>query len=162
MGARVIACASSAEKLELAKSFGAVETVNYAEEDLKLRLKALTDGCGVDVVYNPVGGDYTEQALKATAWRGRYLIIGFAAGEIPKIPLNLVLLKGCDIRGIFCGEAIVRESEEHWADVTQLPDWVVEGKLKPHIHAVYPLEETGRALAELAERRARGKVIIEP
>ncbi|PTW63305.1 NADPH2:quinone reductase [Breoghania corrubedonensis] len=162
LGARVIACASSSEKLEFARRFGARETVNYAEEDLKLRLKALTDGNGVDVVYDPVGGDYAEQALRATAWRGRYLVIGFASGAIPKIPLNLVLLKGCDVRGVFWGEAIVREPEEHWADVTQLLDWVADGKLKPHIHAVYPLEQTAQALGELAERRARGKVIIEP
>ena len=162
MGARVIACASSAEKLEFASRFGAAETVNYAEEDLKLRLKELTGGCGVDVVYDPVGGDYAEQALRATAWRGRYLVIGFATGAIPKIPLNLVLLKGCDIRGVFWGEAIIREPEAHWADVTQLLEWVEEGKLKPHIHAAYPLSGTAQALAELSERRARGKVIIEP
>ncbi|MEI2386809.1 NADPH:quinone oxidoreductase family protein [Breoghania sp. JC706] len=162
MGARVIACASSREKLEFAQRFGAAETVNYAEEDLKARLKALTGGCGVDVVYDPVGGDHAEQALRATAWRGRYLVVGFAAGTIPKIPLNLVLLKGCDILGVFWGEAIVREPEEHWADVTQLLAWVEEGKLKPHIHAVYPLAQTPQALAELAQRRARGKVIVEP
>lgn len=162
MGARVIACASSAEKLEFAKKFGASEAVNYAEEDLKTRLKELTGGAGVDVVYDPVGGDYSEQALRATAWRGRFLVIGFAAGEIPKIPLNLALLKGCDIRGVFWGDAIVREPENHWADVTQLMTWVSEGKLKPHIHAVFPLEKTAEALGELAARRALGKVIVEP
>lgn len=161
MGARVIACASSAEKLEFARKFGAAETVNYAEEDLKLRLKELTDGCGVDVVYDPVGGAYAEAALRATGWRGRYLVIGFAAGEIPKIPLNLVLLKGCDIRGVFWGDAIIREPEEHWADVGQLLAWVAEGRLKPHIHAVYPLERTAEALGELADRKALGKVIME-
>lgn len=103
MGARVIACASSAEKLELARGRGADDLVNYAEEDLKTRLKDLTDGCGVDVVYDPVGGAYTEAALRATGWRGRYLVIGFAAGDIPKLPLNLVLLKGCDVLGVFWG-----------------------------------------------------------
>ncbi|WP_321343887.1 NADPH:quinone oxidoreductase family protein [Breoghania sp.] len=162
MGARVIACASSEEKLAFARRFGAKETVNYAEEDLKTRLKELTGGAGVDVVYDPVGGDYAEQALRATAWRGRYLVIGFAAGAIPRIPLNLALLKGCDIRGVFWGAAIEREPEQHWKDVEQLLDWVANGELKPHIHAVYPLEETPKALEELAERRALGKVIIEP
>ncbi|WP_321500556.1 NADPH:quinone oxidoreductase family protein [Breoghania sp.] len=162
MGARVIACASSEEKLAFARRFGATDTVNYAKEDLKTRLKELTDGAGVDVVYDPVGGDYAEQALRATAWRGRYLVIGFAAGAIPKIPLNLVLLKGCDIRGVFWGAANEREPDQHRKDVEQLLDWVAKGELKPHIHAVYPLAETPRALEELAQRRALGKVIIEP
>ncbi len=162
MGARVIACASSEDKLAFARKFGADETVNYAEEDLKTRLKALTGGCGVGVVYDPVGGAYAEAALRATAWRGRFLVIGFASGEIPKIPLNLALLKGCDILGVFWGEAIVREPEEHWADVAQLLAWAAEGRLKPHIHAVYPLEQTATALEELAQRRAQGKVIVKP
>ncbi|AXS42271.1 NADPH:quinone oxidoreductase family protein [Breoghania sp. L-A4] len=162
MGARVIACASSEEKLAFARKSGADETVNYAEEDLKTRLKALTGGCGVDVVYDPVGGAYAEAALRATAWRGRFLVIGFASGEIPKIPLNLALLKGCDILGVFWGEAIVREPEDHWADVAQLLAWAAEGKLKPHIHAVYPLVQTAEALEELAQRRALGKVIVKP
>lgn len=162
MGARVIACASSAEKLEFTKKFGADETINYAEEDLKTRLKELTRGNGVDVVYDPVGGDYAEAALRATAWRGRFLVIGFASGDIPKIPLNLALLKGCDIRGVFWGEAILREPEEHWADVAQLMEWVKDGKLKPHIHAVYSLDKTADALEELAQRKALGKVIVAP
>lgn len=162
MGARVIACASSPEKLDFAKKFGADETVNYAEEDLKNRLKELTDGNGVDVVYDPVGGDHAEQALRATGWRGRFLVIGFASGEIPKIPLNLALLKGCDILGVFWGESIIREPEEHWEDVSQLMEWVREGKLNPHIHAVYPLDRTTDALEELAQRKALGKVIVTP
>lgn len=162
MGARVIACASSEEKLAFTRKFGADETVNYAEVDLKTRLKELTDGCGVDVVYDPVGGAHAEAALRATAWRGRFLVIGFASGDIPKIPLNLALLKGCDILGVFWGEAIVREPEDHWSDVAQLLEWVREGRLKPHIHAVFPLSRTAEALEELAARRALGKVIVKP
>lgn len=162
MGARVIACASSAEKLELARSRGADELVNYTEEDLKARLKALTDGCGVDVVYDPVGGDYAEAALRATGWRGRYLVVGFAAGEIPKLPLNLVMLKGCDVLGVFWGDAVVREPENHRDNMAQLLAWVEEGRIVPHVHALYPMAETARALRELADRKAMGKVIVRP
>ncbi len=162
MGARVIACASSAEKLELARSRGADELVNYTEEDLKARLKALTDGCGVDVVYDPVGGAYAEAALRATGWRGRYLVVGFAAGEIPKLPLNLVMLKGCDVLGVFWGDAVVREPENHRDNMAQLLAWVEEGRIVPHVHALYPMAETARALRELADRKAMGKVIVRP
>ena len=162
MGARVIACASSAEKLELARAHGADVLVNYAEEDLKTRLKQLTDGSGVDVVYDPVGGDLAEAALRATGWRGRYLVIGFAAGQIPKLPLNLVMLKGCDVLGVFWGDAIVREPEAHRDNMEQLLAWVREGRIRPHLHAVYPIEETARALRELADRKVQGKVIIRP
>lgn len=162
MGARVIACASSAEKLELARAHGSDILVNYAEEDLKTRLKQLTDGCGVDVVYDPVGGELAEAALRATGWRGRYLVIGFAAGEIPKLPLNLVMLKGCDVLGVFWGDAIVREPEAHRDNMEQLLAWMREGRISPHLHAVYPIEETARALRELADRKVQGKVIIRP
>lgn len=162
MGARVIACASSAEKLELARAHGADILVNYAEEDLKARLKQLTDGCGVDVVYDPVGGELAEAALRATGWRGRYLVIGFAAGEIPQLPLNLVMLKGCDVLGVFWGDAIVREPEAHRDNMEQLLAWMREGRIRPHLHAVYPIEETARALRELADRKVQGKVIIRP
>jgi NADPH:quinone reductase len=162
MGARVIACASSAEKLELARAHGADELVNYTEEDLKTRLKALTDGCGVDVVYDPVGGAYAEAALRATGWRGRYLVVGFAAGEIPRLPLNLVMLKGCDVLGVFWGDAIIREPENHRDNMAQLLAWVAEGRIVPHVHALYPIAETARALRELSDRRAKGKVIIRP
>lgn len=160
MGARVIACASSAEKLALARAHGADDLVNYGEEDLKLRLKALTDGRGVDVVYDPVGGTYAEAALRATGWRGRYLVIGFAAGEIPKLPLNLVMLKGCDVLGVFWGEALVREPEAHRQNMEQLLGWVLDGQITLHVHGVFPLEETPQALRELADRKAQGKVII--
>lgn len=162
MGARVIACASSAEKLELARAHGADILVNYTQEDLKTRLKQLTDGSGVDVVYDPVGGDLAEAALRATGWRGRYLVIGFAAGQIPKLPLNLVMLKGCDVLGVFWGDAIVREPEAHRDNMEQLLAWMREGRIRPHLHAVYPIEETSRALRELADRKVQGKVIIRP
>lgn len=162
MGAKVIACASSEEKLAFAKSLGADELLDYSKEPLKDALKGLTNGKGVDVVYDPVGGDLSEQALRATAWEGRFLVIGFAAGDIPKIPLNLALLKGCDIRGVFWGAALERNPDQHKDNMKQLLAWVGDGKLKPHIHAVYPLEEIATALDEIAARRVFGKVIITP
>ncbi|MCC2112784.1 MAG: NADPH:quinone oxidoreductase family protein [Hyphomicrobiales bacterium] len=162
MGARVIACASSAEKLDFCRSLGADETVDYSKEDLKTRLKDLTDGAGVDIVYDPVGGTYAEAALRATGWQGRYLVVGFAAGEIPKIPLNLVLLKGCDVLGVFWGESIVRDPDGHRANMTQLLDWIAAGAIKPHIHATYRLDDTAAALEALAERKVKGKVIVLP
>ncbi|MHA7776174.1 NADPH:quinone oxidoreductase family protein [Roseibium sp. M-1] len=160
LGAKVIACASSEEKLAFARSLGAELTVDYSRQPLKETLKELTGGRGVDVVYDPVGGDLSEQALRATAWEGRFLVIGFAAGDIPKIPLNLVMLKGCDIRGVFWGAALERDPEGHRANMAELLDWVRAGKLKPHIHAVYPLEEIAAALEEIAARRVQGKVIV--
>jgi len=162
MGAKVIACASSEEKLAFARSLGADLTVDYSSDPLKETLKELTGGKGVDVVYDPVGGDLSEQALRATAWEGRFLVIGFAAGDIPKIPLNIVMLKGCDVRGVFWGEALDRDPDGQRKNMSQLLDWVEEGKLKPHIHAVYPLEDIATALDELAARRVRGKVILKP
>ncbi len=161
MGARVIACASSEEKLDFCQSFGADERLNYANEDLKLRLKDLSDGRGVDVVYDPVGGDLAEAALRATGWYGRYLVVGFASGTIPKMPLNLVMLKGVDVLGVFWGEAIVREPEDHAENVRQLLDWTVEGKLVPHIHGTYCLEDTPNAIRAIANREVQGKVIIK-
>ncbi len=162
MGAKVIACASSEDKLDFARSLGAELTVNYSDVPLKEALKELTGGKGVDVVYDPVGGDLAEQALRATAWEGRFLVIGFAAGEIPKIPLNIVLLKGCDVRGVFWGDAVTRDPEAHRANMAQLLAWVQEGRLKPHIHAVYPMSEIAPALDEIAARKVRGKVIVRP
>ncbi|WP_299478748.1 NADPH:quinone oxidoreductase family protein [uncultured Roseibium sp.] len=162
MGAKVIACASSEDKLEFARSLGAELTIDYSKEALKQRLKELTGGTGVDVVYDPVGGDHSEQALRATSWEGRFLVIGFAAGDIPKIPLNIVMLKGCDVLGVFWGAAVERDPAGHRRNMAQLLNWVEEGKLKPHIHAVYPLEEIAVALEEIAARKVRGKVILRP
>lgn len=162
MGARVIACASSEEKLNFARSLGAELTIDYSKQPLKETLKELTGGKGVDVVYDPVGGELSEQALRATGWEGRFLVIGFAAGDIPKIPLNIVMLKGCDLQGVFWGEALVRDPAGHKRNMAELLKWVQEGKLKPHVHAVYPLEEIAVALDEIAARRVRGKVMLTP
>ncbi len=160
MGARVIACASSDDKLEFCKSLGADEVLNYREENLKERLKELTGGKGADVVYDPVGGDLAEQALRATGWKGRFLVIGFAAGDIPKIPLNLVLLKGCDVQGVFWGSFIAREPDRHQTNMQALVQWCEEGKVKPHVDQVFALEDTVEALEVLANRAAKGKVVV--
>jgi NADPH2:quinone reductase len=162
MGARVIACASSADKLAFAREHGADEAVNYGEEDLREALRRVTDGRGVDVVYDPVGGAYAEAALRSIAWGGRFLVIGFAAGEIPKLPLNLVLLKGCDVRGVFWGQFTERFPEKHRANMAELLQWCAEGKLSAHVHAVYPLEKTAEALKMLADRKAMGKILLRP
>ena len=160
MGARVIACASSDDKLALCLDHGADVALNYTEEDLKSRLKELTEGNGVDVVYDPVGGGLSEEALRATRWYGRYLVIGFASGTIPKMPLNLVMLKGVDMLGVFWGEAIKRNPPDHETDMKIMLDWVASGALQPHIYRTFPLEETGRAIKAIAKREAKGKIII--
>ena len=162
MGARVIACASSDDKLAFAREHGADETLNYATEDLKDGLRRLTGGKGADVIYDPVGGAYAELALRSIAWEGRFLVIGFAAGEIPKIPLNLALLKGCDIVGVFWGAFTERDPKGHQANMAQLVSWAAEGKLSAHVHQVYPLERTAEALHALAQRKVMGKVILRP
>ena len=160
MGARVIACASSDEKLAFCRRLGADETVNYSQGDLKLALRDLTDGKGVDVVYDAVGGGFTEPALRALAWNGRLLVIGFAAGEIPRIPLNLVLLKGCQIVGVFWGEHARREPERHRTNMDALLNWCASGRIKPHVHRTYALEETPAALQAIARREVIGKAIV--
>jgi NADPH2:quinone reductase len=162
MGARVIAAASSEEKLELCRAYGAEETVNYSTEDLKTRVRELTGGEGADVVYDPVGGAYSEPALRATAWNGRFLVVGFAAGDIARIPLNLALLRGCSIVGVFWGSFVYREAERHRANVAEMVQWWKEGKLRPHTSATYPLEHAADALRDLAGRRAMGKVVVTP
>jgi NADPH:quinone reductase len=162
MGARVIAAASSAEKLAVCREHGADEGIDYSAEDLKERIKALTAGQGVDVVYDPVGGDYSEAAFRGIAWEGRFLVIGFAAGPIPKIPLNLVLLKGAQIVGVFWGSFTAREPERHQANIRELMQWYTEGKLKPRISATYPFERVAQALGDLAARRVKGKVVLVP
>ncbi len=162
MGARVIACASSAEKLAFTREHGADEGIDYAKEDLKEALRRVTQGHGADVIYDPVGGAYSEAALRSIAWYGRFLVIGFAAGEIPKLPLNLLLLKSCDVRGVFWGAWIERDKAGHRANTEQLLKWVAEGKLSSHVHAVYPLAELAKALKAIASRQVMGKVILKP
>jgi len=160
MGAVVIACASSDEKLELCREYGAAMTINYTTEDLKTRIRELTGGRGADVVYDAVGGPYSEPALRSTAWNGRFLVIGFAAGDIPQIPLNLPLLKGCQIVGVFWGSFVGREPERHRRNVEDLMELWQAGKLKPHVSSTYPLERAAEAIRELADRRAKGKVVV--
>jgi NADPH2:quinone reductase len=162
MGAHVIACASSAAKLAFARAHGADEAVDYASEELKEALRRLTGGRGVDVVYDPVGGAYSEAALRSTAWEGRFLVVGFAAGDIPKLPLNLVLLKSCDVRGVFWGSWIARDPAGHRANTEQILRWVAEGKLSSHVHAAYPLGDAATALKAIATRSVMGKVILKP
>ena len=161
MGARVIACASSDDKLAFARGYGASETINYATEDFRARLKALTGGKGVDIVYDPVGGALTEAALRSLAWKGRLLVIGFASGEIPKPPLNLTLLKGCDIRGVYWGEFVVREPEAHRDNMSQLLSWAESGRLKVHVHAKFPIEAYLQAFEAISRRQALGKVLLQ-
>ena len=160
MGARVIACASTPEKLALCQDYGADEIINYTTEDLKARIKALTDGKGADVIYDPVGGSYSESALRATAWKGRFLVVGFAAGDIPKIPLNLALLKGCQIVGVFWGRFTKENPSANLANSLQIFEWFKQGKINPHIHKVYSLEDAPLALQEMMDRKVRGKVMI--
>jgi NADPH2:quinone reductase len=162
MGARVIACASSAEKIAFARQHGADHGIDYGVEDLKDALRRVTQGHGADVIYDPVGGNYAEAALRSIAWQGRFLVIGFAAGEIPKPPLNLVLLKGCDVLGVFWGSWIERNPEGHRANTEQLLTWCADGKLSSHVHAVYPLAEAPAALKAIAARQVMGKVILHP
>ena len=160
IGARVIACASDPGKLDACRRHGADETIDYSSENLRERIKALTKDRGVDVVVDPVGGPYTELALRSCAWRGRLLVVGFAAGEIPKIPLNLTLLKGCSIVGVFWGDFLRREPEAFAASVSQLGEWYAAGKLKPHITATYPLDRAAEAIALMGARKVIGKVVV--
>ncbi|MEH6581128.1 MAG: NADPH:quinone oxidoreductase family protein [Halioglobus sp.] len=160
MGAKVIAAASTAEKLELCKSLGADEVINYNEESLKDRIKELTGGKGVDVVYDPVGGDYAEPAIRGMAWNGRYLVIGFASGPIPKIPLNLTLLKGCSLVGVFWGRFSAEEPEQNLKNIEALWALFAEGKLSPVVTDSFSIDQYEQAFNCLIERRARGKVIM--
>jgi NADPH2:quinone reductase len=162
MGARVIACASSDDKLVFARAHGADEVVNYAKEDLKDALKRLGGEHGIDVIYDPVGGPYSEAALRAIAWEGRHLVVGFASGEIPKLPLNLTLLKGCSVLGVYWGAWVRQNPMQYRASLDQLAGWCAQGKLSCHIHAVYPLAEMAQALRALTDRKAMGKVIVRP
>jgi NADPH2:quinone reductase len=161
LGARVIACASSAEKLAVCREHGADALIDYSREDLRERIKALTDGRGVDVIYDPVGGPYTEPAFRSIAWRGRLLVVGFAAGDIPKLPLNLALLKGASIVGVFWGDFARREPRQFAESARQLARWYAEGKLRPHVSQAFPLERAVDALKLMAARQVKGKVVIK-
>ncbi|NJR71812.1 MAG: NADPH:quinone oxidoreductase family protein [Gammaproteobacteria bacterium] len=160
MGARVIACASSNDKLAICKQYGATEVINYNDENLRERLNDLTNKRGVDVVYDPVGGAYSEPALRAMAWKGRYLVVGFAAGEIPKIALNLTLLKGIIHHGRFWGAFLKNEPQLSAANIEALVTMITSGKLKPLVSATYPLARAADALNDVMARRVVGKVVL--
>lgn len=160
LGARVIAAASTDEKLAICREHGADDTINYSSEDLREGIKRTTGGRGPDVIYDPVGGGYTEPAFRSIAWRGRYLVIGFANGEIPKLPLNLPLLKGASLVGVFWGDFARREPEANAAGMQELMRWHAEGKVRPHISATYALEQTPQALIDMASRKVTGKIVI--
>ena len=160
MGARVIACASSEEKLALCKEYGADELINYTNTDLRERLRELTGGKGVDVVYDPVGGPYAEPALRSLAYLGRYLVIGFASGEIPKVALNLLLVKTLSVIGVFWGAFARAAPQREAANLEELLGWYSAGRLRPHISATFPLERYGEALDVVMNRKAKGKVVL--
>jgi NADPH2:quinone reductase len=162
LGAKVIAAASTDDKVAFCREHGATEGINYAREDLKDRIKALTSGNGVNVVYDPIGGSYAEAALRGTAWQGRYLVIGFASGEIPKIPLNLVLLKGCQIVGVFWGSFAMRDPARNREHANQVFQWIAEGKLRPAVDAALPFDRAGEALERLEKRQVKGKLVLVP
>ena len=162
LGARVIAAASSAEKLKICRAKGADETIDYVREDLRERLKALTGGRGVDVVCDPVGGKFTEPALRSLAWRGRLLVIGFADGEIPRLPLNLPLLKGCAIVGVFWGDFLKREPDAAAADLRELSRLYAQSSIAPLVLLRCPLEGAGGAIDALIKRQVMGKAVVLP
>jgi len=162
MGATVIAAASNDQKLELTRKLGADHTINYATEDLRERLKTITGGQGVDVVYDPVGGALAEPALRSMAWRGRYLVIGFAGGDIPKIPLNLPLLKGCSIVGVYWGSFAQRERDLQRQNVAELWRLFEAGRLSPSVGETHELDDFAAAFEALSSRRAQGKVVLKP
>ncbi|HEX5129181.1 MAG TPA: NADPH:quinone oxidoreductase family protein [Usitatibacter sp.] len=162
MGARVIAAASTEEKLETCRTYGADETINYAAEDLREGVKRVTGDKGVDVVCDPVGGAYAEAAFRSLAWNGRHLVVGFTAGDIPRLPLNLPLLKGAALVGVFLGGLMQQEPQRARDNARQLVDWVATGAIKPFVSATYSLDQGVDALREVAGRRARGKILIVP
>jgi NADPH:quinone reductase len=160
MGAKVIAAASSDEKCALCKSIGADSTINYAKENLREALKALTGGNGPDVIYDPVGGDFAEPAFRSIAWRGRYLVVGFAAGPIPALPFNLALLKGASIVGVFWGDYSRREPKANAAMMAELAQWYGQGKIKPVIDSTMPMAELKAAYAHMGSRGVKGKLVM--
>ena len=162
LGARVIAAASSAEKLATCRAKGADEVISYREQNLRDEIKRITGGKGVDVVVDPVGGDHAEQALRSMAWRGRYLVVGFTDGQIPRLPLNLVLLKGCAIVGVFWGDFVAREPQAAQTDLQDLVAMLARGQIQPLISARFSLQDASKAILELSQRRAQGKLIVLP
>jgi NADPH2:quinone reductase len=160
IGAKVIACASTEDKLAVCRAHGADATINYARDELREQIKQIAGEEGVNVVFDPVGGPYSEPALRSTAWRGRFLVIGFAAGEIPRIPLNLALLKGFSIVGVFWGAFTRREAARFAKSVNQLCQWYRDGRIKPHIDRVFPLDSAAEALVLLAARKVTGKLVL--
>lgn len=162
MGARIIAAASTDEKLAICREYGADEVINYSTEDLRERIKEITNGNGVDVIVDPVGGNYSEPALRGMAWEGRFLVIGFTAGDIPRIPLNLPLLKGCSIVGVFWGSFAARDPRRNQEHLQELLNWFKTGKIKPFISATYPLERAADALNDVMNRKVKGKVVVVP
>ena len=161
-GAKVIAAASTEEKLAVCREHGADMTINYETEDLRERLKELTDGKGPDVIYDPVGGKFAEPAFRSIGWRGRFLVVGFANGEIPRLPLNLMLLKGASVVGVFWGQFCSKEPQAYRQDVQEMFELVQQGKLRPHISARYPLAQGAQAINDMMNRKVMGKVIITP
>lgn len=162
LGARVIAAASSPKKLAFCKLQGADELIDYSTEDLKERVKELTNGDGANVIYDPVGGRFSEPALRAIAWEGRFLVVGFAAGDIPKVPLNLLLLKGCQMLGVFWGSFAIREPLKNRANLERVLAWVSEGRLVPQVDAVLPFAQAQEALERLEKRTVQGKLVLVP
>ncbi|MCH8308028.1 MAG: NADPH:quinone oxidoreductase family protein [Proteobacteria bacterium] len=161
MGATVIAAASTTDKLKLTAEYGADHLINYTDTSLKDGIHEITAGAGADVIYDPVGGELFEQSLRAVAWRGRVLVIGFASGQISKIPANLPLLKGSSIVGVFWGRFTEEEPETNAENTAELFRLLQDGKLKPHVSETYPLEKSALALEALAARRAKGKIVIK-
>jgi len=162
MGARVIAAASSAGKLAVCRAYGADVLIDYSREDLREAIRAATGGTGPDVVVDPVGGAYSEPALRSIAWRGRHLVVGFANGEIPKLPWNLMLLKGASVVGVFWGDFSRKEPQANAAAMRTLLDWMMAGKLKPLVSKRYALADTAQALQDMEARKVTGKVVIVP
>ncbi len=160
IGAKVIAAASTEEKLAVCRAHGADELINYGSDDLREGIKRATGGKGPDVIYDPVGGAYTEAAFRSIAWRGRHLVIGFANGEIPKLPLNLALLKGASVVGVFWGDFVRREPHAHAAAMRELMQWQADGKIRPHVSATYALAAVPQALNDMASRKVSGKIVI--
>ena len=160
MGAKVIACCSTDEKVDFCLKLGADAGINYTSQDYREEIKRITEGKGTDVLYDPVGDKWAEPAVRSMAWKGRYLVVGFAGGDIPKIPLNLLLLKGCDLRGVYWGEFTKREPKLHAENVAQLMDWAVSGKISAHIDKIYPLSDAIEALNDLKNRKVKGKALL--